>query len=96
MINEEVASGRKAMGIRQNNHFEVGKSLDAIVYNSQSHLLAETSEKNRLATLLYTSDSSRGIGTIVKGKWIVKNQHHINGHSIKTAFTKAMRELKNR
>jgi formimidoylglutamate deiminase len=96
MVNEEVESGRRAMGINQSNHFEVGKSFDAIVYNSQSHLLAETSEKNRLATLLYTSDSSRSAGTIVNGKWVVKNQHHVNGHSIKTAFTKAMRELKNR
>jgi formimidoylglutamate deiminase len=96
MVNEEVESGRRAMGINQSNHFEVGKSFDAIVYNSQSHLLAETSEKKRLATLLYTSDSSRSAGTIVNGKWVVKNQHHVNGHSIKTAFTKAMRELKNR
>ncbi len=96
MINEEVESGRRAMGINQANHFEVGRPFDAIVYNSQSHLLAETSEKNRLATLLYTSDSSRIVGTIVNGKWVVKNQHHNNGHSIKTAFTKAMRELKNR
>jgi len=96
MVHEEVASGRKAMGIHSSNHFETGKSLDAIVYNSQSHLLSETSEKNRLATLLYTSDSSRSVGTIVNGKWVVKNQHHGNGHSIKTAFTRAMRELKNR
>jgi hypothetical protein len=35
-------------------------------------------------------------GTIVNGKWVVKNQHHGNGQAIKTAFTKAMRELKNR
>ena len=96
MIHEEIESGRRAMGIKQNTHFELGKQFDAIVYNSQSHLLVETSEKNRLATLLYTSDSSRSAGTIVNGKWVVKNQHHVNGHSIKTTFTKAMRELKNR
>ncbi len=96
MVNEEVTSGRRAMGIRQTNHFETGKSFDAVVFNSQSHLLTETSEKNRLATLLYTSDSSRIVGTIVNGKWIVKNQHHANGQIIKTAFAKAMKELKNR
>ena len=96
MVNEEVTSGRRAMGIRQNQHFELGKPFDAIIFNSQSHLLVETSEKNRLATLLYTSDSSRVVGTMVNGKWIVKNQHHVNGHSIKTAFTKAIKELKTR
>jgi formimidoylglutamate deiminase len=94
LVNEEISSGRRAMGINRANHFEIGKPLDAVVYNSQSHLLAETSEKNRLATLLYTSDSSRVTGTILNGKWVVKNQHHVNGHSIKTAFIKAMRELK--
>ena len=93
MINEEIESGRKAMGIVQVNHFEQGKPFDAIIYNAQLHLLAETSEKNRLAALLYTADSSRTLGTIVNGKWVVKNQHHVNGHSIKNSFTKAMREL---
>jgi formimidoylglutamate deiminase len=94
MINEAVVSGRKAMGIHQDTHFETGKPFDAIVYNAQSHLLAETSDKNRLATLLYTADSSLTLGTIVNGRWIVKNQHHVNGQAIKSAFSKAMRELK--
>jgi formimidoylglutamate deiminase len=96
MVNESLHSGRKAMGLTSLNHFEVGKPFDAVVYNSQSHLIFETSEKNRLATIVYTSDSSRAIGTIVNGKWAVKNQHHVNGYSIKLAFSKAMRDLKNR
>jgi formimidoylglutamate deiminase len=96
MIHEEIESGRGAMGMKSKNHFEIGNPFDAIVYNSQSHLLAETSERNRLATLLFTSDTSRAVGTIVNGKWVVKNQHHERGHSIKTAFSKAMKELKTR
>ena len=96
MIHEEIESGRRAMGMKSKNHFEIGNPFDAIVYNSQSHLLAETSERNRLATLLFTSDTSRAVGTIVNGKWVVKNQHHERGHSIKTAFSKAMKELKTR
>jgi formimidoylglutamate deiminase len=96
MINEEIESGRKAMGINSKNHFEIGKSFDAVIYNSQTHLLANTSEKNKLATLLFTSDSSRIMGTIINGKWVVKDQHHAQGHPIKTAFSIAMHELKNR
>jgi formimidoylglutamate deiminase len=96
MVNESVASGRNAMGLAQANHFEIGKPFDAVVYNAQSHLLSETSERNRLATLVYTSDSSRVLGTIVNGKWAVKNQHHANGRAIKSAFSKAIRELKTR
>jgi formimidoylglutamate deiminase len=96
MINEEVTTGRRAMGLKTENHFEIGKPFDAVVYNSGSHLLSETSEKNRLATILFTSDSSRIAGTIINGKWVVKNQHHEQGHPIKIAFSKAMRELRNR
>jgi len=96
LVNEEIQSGRKAMGLSYKNHFEVGQPFDAVVFSSESHLVQNTSEKNRLATLVYTSDSSRLFGTIVNGKWVVKNQHHHSGNAIKTAFTKVMRELKNR
>lgn len=96
LVNDSVSTGRTAMGILSKNNFEVGKPLDAVVFNSKSHLLAETSEKNRLASILYTSDSSRIIGTMVNGEWVTKNGHHSNGRIIKDNFTKAMRELKNR
>jgi len=96
LVNESIYSGRKAMGISSTNNFEIGKPLDAVVFNAKSHLVSETSEKNRLATILYTSDSSRILGTLVNGKWIVKQQHHHSGQKIKENFGKAMRELKNR
>ncbi|MGC4023260.1 MAG: formimidoylglutamate deiminase [Cyclobacteriaceae bacterium] len=96
LVNESVSSGRKAMGISSADNFEIGKPFDAVVYNSKSHLLAETSKKNRLAAIIFTSDSSRVLGTIVNGKWVVKQQHHQAGQSIKEKFSNAMRELKNR
>jgi formimidoylglutamate deiminase len=96
LINESVLSGRNAMGIDSANNFEHGKPLDAVVFNAKSHLISETSEKNRLAAILYTSDSSRVIGTLVNGNWIVQQQHHKAGQKIKENFSKAMRELKNR
>ena len=100
MVNEEIESGRKAMSHTESqsrkNHFEVGQPFDAIVYNAQSHLLADTSDSNRLATIVFTGDSSRNLGTIVNGKWVVKNQHHVAGRKLKDDFAKAMKELKNR
>jgi formimidoylglutamate deiminase len=96
LIGESVLQGRAAMGRKTYDFFETGQSFDSLVINAQTHLLADTSEKNRLASIMYTSDSSRNLGTIVNGKWVVKNQHHVNGHAIKTAFSKAMKELKNR
>ncbi len=96
MVNESVMVGRMAMGRKTADHFEVGQPFDALVVSATTHLLADTSEKNRLASIVFTGDSSRNIGTIINGKWIVKNQHHQNGHAIKVAFAKAIREIKNR
>jgi formimidoylglutamate deiminase len=96
MINEEIESGRSAMGDSFANHFSVGQPLDAVVYNSQSHLLDNSSEKNRLATIVFTGDSNRNVGTLINGKWVVKNGHHINGRIIKDNFSRAMKELGNR
>jgi len=96
LVNEAVTQGRRAMGRITNDHFEIGHPFDALVINAGTHLLADTSEKNRLASIVYTSDSSRNLGTIVSGKWVVKNQHHVNGHKIKMAFSKAIREMKTR
>jgi formimidoylglutamate deiminase len=96
LVNESVSSGRKAMGIFSANNFEIGKPFDAVVFNAKSHLIRETSVKNRMATLLYTSDSSRILGTIINGKWIVQQQHHQSGQEIKENFGKAMGEMKNR
>ena len=96
LVKEEIQSGRKAMGLNYKNHFDIGQPFDAVVFSSESHLVQNTSEKNRLATLVYTSDSSRLFGTIVNGRWVVKNQHHHSGHAIKTKFSGAMNALKNR
>lgn len=96
LVNEATVSGRKAMGVVSNNHFEIGQPLDAVVYQSGAHLVANTSPKNRLATLIYTGDTSRIAGTLVNGQWVVKDQHHQSGHAIKPAFAKAMHEVKNR
>jgi len=96
LVNESISSGRKAMGQSSKDNFEIGKPLDAVVFNANSHLFADTSDKNKLATILYTSDSSRIIGTIVNGRWAVKEGHHPCGKTIKDNFAKAIKTLKNR
>ena len=93
MVNSSVLVGRKAMGVLTNDYFSVGQAFDAVVFNASSHLFENTSAKNRLATILYTADTSKIIGTIVAGKWVVKNQHHMNGAIIKNSFRKAMKVL---
>lgn len=96
MVNEEIIRGRLSMGVAAENHFAIGQPLDAVVFSSQSHLLQTSSKKNRLATIVYTGDSNRNLGTMINGKWVVKNGHHINGRIIKDNFARTMKELANR
>lgn len=93
LVNESVTRGRLAMGQPANNHFEMGKPLDAFVVSATTHLLADTSEKARMSTIVFTGDTSRNIGTLVSGKWVVKDQHHVAGHTIKEKFSLAMKQL---
>jgi formimidoylglutamate deiminase len=93
MINHSVMSGRRAMGVSSVDNFAVGQPFDAVVFSASSHLFENTSEKNRLATILYTSDTSKIIGTIVAGKWVVKNGHHKNGAILKKQFGQVMKAL---
>lgn len=93
MIDESQHSGRAAMGTSNSSALAIGQPLDVVVFNAGSHLVANTSAQHRMATLLYTSDSSRISGTMINGRWVVKSQHHQNGHQIKMAFNTAMKRL---
>jgi formimidoylglutamate deiminase len=93
MVNHSVMSGRRAMGTSSVDNFSVGQSFDAVVFNAGSHLFENTSEKNRLATILYTSDTSKIVGTMIAGKWVVRNGHHGHGAILKKNFSKAMGHL---
>ena len=96
MVNEAVTSGRVAMGRKGSEHFAPGLPLDAVVYKANSHLLEEAPPQQVTSIIVYTSDSSRVLGTMVGGKWIVKDQHHVRGKEIKKLFRKAMSGIRNR
>lgn len=93
MIEMALVAGYRSAGLPQQSSFEIGSRLDAIVYHSQSHLLQTTSEKHLLSCLVYTADSSKALGTIVQGQWVVQSGIHRNGHSIKEDFLRAVRAL---
>lgn len=96
MINESVSSGRQAMGLSSKNNFETGKPLDALVIDSEAPLLATCSEKNITASILYSSDTSHQVGTLVNGKWVVKRGVHIHQQEFRNKFLVAMKQLNTR
>lgn len=96
MINEEVVSGRKAMGINSIDNFEIGKPFDALIFNAKSPLVSATSLKNLVSTIVYSADSNYNLGTIINGRWVVKNNKHRNEEAIRNSFTLALQQMKNR
>lgn len=96
LVCEEIQSGRQAMGIQSRNNFEIGSSFDAIIFDAQSPLLASTSLRNLTSTLIYSADSHYQLGTIVNGRWIVKENRHTQSLDIQRLFNKAMHQLKTR
>lgn len=93
MINECVSRGRVAMGLQGKENFSPGQPFDAVVYKAGTHLLEEAHPSTWSAIIVYTSDSSRVLGTMIDGRWVVKDQHHVRGQSIKQEFRKAMKKL---
>lgn len=93
LMNNTFFSGKKAMGISAQEFFEVGQPLDAVVYKGNSPLLATAEVEHLLPTLVYTADGASVSGTLVNGKWIVKDQHHAHEEEILKGFQQAIKNI---
>ncbi len=96
LINEEILSGRKAMGLDTTDHFALGQPLDALVIDGTSPLVATSSLQNILAAIAYAGDVSSHLGTLVNGRWVIREQRHSEHASISTKFLSALKTLQNR
>jgi len=91
-----ISNGRKAMGKSKTNYFEKGQAFDALVLDAKHPILAVCSIKNLASTIVYASDVSMHLGTMVNGKWVIQKGKHKDGQRIKKQFKKALKQLKNR
>jgi formimidoylglutamate deiminase len=93
LIQKTTQAGRSAMGNQHNDYFSIGKPFDAVIYSAETPLLSGRSINHILSSLVYSADSSNVLGTIIRGKWIVKNQHHIHDEAVRSRFIQAMKSL---
>lgn len=87
-------SGRKAMGKTSSKFFEIGESFNAVIFDATAPLLASSTLKHTCNTIVYASDVSTILGTIVKGEWITKDGN--KNEEITSMFLKTMNTLKSR
>ena len=93
-LNNLVFSGRKAMGISSNDFFEKGSPFDALIMDGRVPIFNVCSKENLTSTMVYASDVSMHLGTMINGEWVIKKEK-INP-SIKKNFITALKKLKNR
>lgn len=73
LIDKIILSGRMAMGFSGvHDYFRIGEPLDAVAYHAEAPLLEQAGLRNALQAILYTSDASAIIGTLVNGNWAFK------------------------
>lgn len=86
-------SGRKAMGNQETAYFKEGQPFDAVVYNADVPLLSCCSRENRLSTIIYSADASMTMGTMINGKWHVRDNQHIEKAAITNNFVRCIKKL---
>jgi formimidoylglutamate deiminase len=94
LLSSALFAGRKAMdNHRTTKFFELNSAFDAVVYDTKSPLLANPESTHLLPSIIFTCDSSNILGTLINGKWIVKNRQHTRRDAIMANYIKAVKNL---
>lgn len=93
-IKQAFFSGKSAMGQFATDFFAVGQPLDAAIYSAANPLLETAAAELRCNTLVYSSDSRHYYGTLVNGKWCVKNGQHLQQEEIALDFKNQLNTLR--
>ena len=72
LMNKTFFSGIKAMGNTATDYFAIGQPFDAVVYDVEQPLLQQAGLQHLLAAIVYTSDPSMILGTVVDGNWVYR------------------------
>ena len=85
-------AGQSTIGNSSNGMFNVGSDFDALILDA-SHPLLASSERSLSATIVYSSDPSMYLGTMICGDWKIRNNKHKNHESFAKAFIQAIHSL---
>ncbi len=89
-------TGRKGMGCSDQNPFKIGNPLDGVLLHANWPLLSTCSHQNLLNTIIYTSDTSALLGTMINGKLNKSNAIEDNKIQIANDFKAVLKRLKTR
>jgi formimidoylglutamate deiminase len=93
LLDKTNSSGRKAMGLQPKQFLQLNSPLDVVVFNANSPLLSHGKNDLLLSSILYNCDSADISGTMVNGKWVVKDQHHEKTKETRKSFEQVLRTI---
>ncbi|MDJ0841206.1 MAG: formimidoylglutamate deiminase, partial [Acidobacteriota bacterium] len=88
--------GRRAMGHGEARYFPVGGPFDAVIFNGARPLLDQCAAERKLAAIIYASDPSTILGTMIGGEWVTERGRHRDYDPIAQEFAEALKRLGNR
>lgn len=92
MFREAYLTGKRALGEPVSGFFKIGSYFDAVAFNAQLPVLLNSGPAYRLPSILYSG--AQPAGTLVRGRWVVKNGSHRHEEEIVMDYRKAISRLK--
>lgn len=92
LFDDAWQGGRLSMGHEGGTYFAVGQPFDAVILDADHPVIHARPPERRLASLIYAGDSSCFLGSMRRGRWLIKNGK-IEG-DVRTPFLNALAELK--
>ena len=92
-LEQSIINGRASMDNIETAFFKIGRPFDALIIDSENHLIKSTTFEHMMSTILYCTDVSINIATVINGKWVINKQRHHNQTKISNDFIKAIKDL---
>jgi len=92
-LKQAILHGRAATGY-SDQPLSVGEPFDAVVYDASQPLLSASPKSHRLSTIVYTSDISSIMATVVNGRWYVINQQHLRQEQLRDNFIRTLAKIR--
>ncbi|MDG2198826.1 MAG: formimidoylglutamate deiminase [SAR324 cluster bacterium] len=94
-LKQAILHGRAATGY-SDQPLSVGEPFDAVVYDASQPLLSASPKSHRLSTIVYTSDISSIMTTLVNGRWYVINQQHLRQEKLRNNFIRTLTKIRHK
>ena len=93
LLTEAWERGRSAMGLPKGDFFAEGEPLDAAIIDPDHPIMIGKPHERRVGSIVYAGDPTCLLGTMRRGKWLVKKGEHIGHELVKRSYRQAVAKL---